>query len=103
MAFTKRNYVSGETVITADNLNAIQDELILVGGLLGKDIQSASINDSDHLILTLTDGTTLDAGVAKGAAGKTPVKGTDYWTAADKQEIVNSVIAALPDGTEVAY
>ena len=71
MALTKRNYVSGETVITADNLNAIQDELIRVAGLLGKDIQSASINDSGHLILTLTDGTTLDAGVAKGAKGDT--------------------------------
>ena len=40
---------------------------------------------------------------APGAAGHTPVKGMDYWTAADKQEIVNSVIAALPDGTEVSY
>lgn len=40
---------------------------------------------------------------AAGAPGKTPVRGTDYWTAADKQEIVNSVIAALPDGTEVEY
>lgn len=40
---------------------------------------------------------------AKGADGKTPVKGTDYWTAADKQEIINDVIAALPDGTEVSY
>lgn len=39
----------------------------------------------------------------KGADGKTPVRGTDYWTTADKQEIVNSVIAALPDGTEVSY
>lgn len=38
-----------------------------------------------------------------GTDGKTPVKGTDYWTAADKQEIVNSVIATLPDGTEVSY
>ena len=38
-----------------------------------------------------------------GAAGHTPVKGTDYWTAADKQEIVNNVLAALPDGTEVEY
>lgn len=38
-----------------------------------------------------------------GAAGHTPVKGTDYWTAADKQEIVNDVLAALPDGTEVSY
>lgn len=39
----------------------------------------------------------------KGEKGDTPVKGTDYWTAADKQEIVNDVIAALPDGTEVSY
>lgn len=38
-----------------------------------------------------------------GAAGHTPVKGTDYWTAADKQEIVRDVLAVLPDGTEVAY
>lgn len=38
-----------------------------------------------------------------GTPGKTPVRGTDYWTAADKQEIVNNVLAALPDGTEVRY
>ena len=38
-----------------------------------------------------------------GAPGKTPVRGTDYWTADDKQEIVNDVLAALPDGTEVEY
>ena len=40
---------------------------------------------------------------ATGADGKTPVKGTDYWTVADKQEIVNDVIAVLLDGTEVSY
>ena len=34
-------------------------------------------------------------GVA-GADGHTPVKGTDYWTAADQQAIVNDVLAALP-------
>ena len=28
MAFSKKTYASGQTVITADNLNAIQDELI---------------------------------------------------------------------------
>ena len=39
----------------------------------------------------------------KGTDGHTPVKGKDYWTASDKQEIVNDVLAALPDGTEVAY
>lgn len=48
------------------------------------------------------DGAKGDPGTP-GKDGHTPVKGTDYWTAADKQEIVNSVIAALPDGTEVSY
>lgn len=32
----------------------------------------------------------------KGTDGKTPVKGTDYWTASDKAEIVDEVTAALP-------
>ena len=31
-----------------------------------------------------------------GKDGKTPVKGTDYFTAADKAEMVAAVIAALP-------
>lgn len=70
MAFSKPIFVDNQTVIDADTLNAIQDELIRVAGLLGKDIQSAAINDSGHLILTLTDGTTLDAGVAKGVQGE---------------------------------
>ena len=34
-----------------------------------------------------------------GAAGKTPVKGVDYWTEADKETIVQEVITAL--GTPV--
>lgn len=33
---------------------------------------------------------------ATGAAGTTPVKGTDYFTDADKTEMVNAVITALP-------
>ena len=40
---------------------------------------------------------------SRGEKGDTPVKGTDYWTELDKREIVNDVIAALPDGTEVSY
>ena len=39
----------------------------------------------------------------KGDAGHTPVKGTDYWTVADKQELVNSVLAALPTWTGGSY
>lgn len=37
-----------------------------------------------------------------GEDGYTPVKGTDYWTVADKQEIINDVLAALPAAEEVS-
>lgn len=39
----------------------------------------------------------------KGADGKTPVKGTDYWTTADKAEIVADTLAALPTWTGGSY
>lgn len=39
----------------------------------------------------------------KGDKGDTPVKGIDYFTDADKQEIINAVLAALPNGDEVSY
>ena len=39
----------------------------------------------------------------QGPAGKTPVKGTDYFTATDKQELVDAVMAALPNGNGVGY
>ena len=39
----------------------------------------------------------------QGPAGKTPVKGTDYYTEGDKQEIVDAVLAALPNGNGVSY
>lgn len=38
-----------------------------------------------------------------GVDGKTPVKGTDYWTQADQTAIVNDVLAALPTWTGGAY
>ena len=39
----------------------------------------------------------------KGDKGDTPVKGTDYWTAADKQEIIDDTLAALPKWTGGNY
>lgn len=39
----------------------------------------------------------------KGADGKTPVKGTDYWTESDKAEIVADTLAALPKWTGGSY
>ena len=43
-----------------------------------------------------------DTGPA-GSDGYTPVKGTDYFTEADKTELVNAVLAALPAAEEVSY
>lgn len=67
-----------------------------------------SINESGNWVIGTTDTGVSAKGIkgdtgAKGADGKTPVKGTDYFTEADKQEIVNAVIAALPNGNGVAY
>jgi len=37
-----------------------------------------------------------------GADGKTPVKGVDYFTEEDKNELVNAVLAALPEGGTIS-
>ena len=66
----------------------------------------------------LTDGTSYDITAPKGAkgdkgdkgdtgspgaAGHTPEKGVDYWTAADKSNIVDDVLATLPTWTGGSY
>lgn len=40
---------------------------------------------------------------AAGEPGYSPVKGTDYFTEAEKTEMVNEVIAAITDLDEVSY
>ncbi len=39
----------------------------------------------------------------QGPAGRTPVRGVDYFTEADREELVQAVLAALPNGDEVCY
>lgn len=38
-----------------------------------------------------------------GNDGYTPVKGVDYWTAEDRQGIIDEVLSSIPDGDEVSY
>ena len=58
---------------------------------------SESTADGGSNVVTFSDGKTLTVKNGKtGTDGKTPVKGTDYFTATDKAEMVNAVIAALP-------
>ena len=63
--------------------------------------KTTTISVDGTAIATVEDGTDGAPGVAgapgkNGADGHTPVKGTDYWTASDKAEIVAEVTAALP-------
>ena len=58
---------------------------------------------SDGKTITIKNGSKGSTGAtgpqgpkgATGSAGKTPVRGTDYWTASDKQEIKNDVISSM--------
>lgn len=54
--------------------------------------KTTTISVDGTAIATVEDGTPG----TPGKDGHTPVKGTDYWTASDKAEIVAEVTAALP-------
>ena len=63
--------------------------------------KTTTISVDGTAIATVEDGADGAPGVAgapgkNGTDGHTPVKGTDYWTASDKAEIVAEVTAALP-------
>ena len=57
--------------------------------------KTTTISVDGTAIATVEDGTDGAPG-KNGTDGHTPVKGTDYWTASDKAEIVSEVTAALP-------
>nr|DAM60623.1 MAG TPA: nucleoid-associated protein [Caudoviricetes sp.] len=59
-------------------------------GTAGADGVTPHIGDNGNWYLGGTDTGKPSRG-APGASGHTPVKGTDYWTAADKQEIIDDI------------
>ena len=73
------------TALTAERTLEIEDAIIV----------SVTINGSGHLILTRNDGTTVDAGVAKGAKGDNGVSG------AISVDALENVPAGTPAGTPV--
>lgn len=89
-------------------------------GEQGIGIISSEIDTNGELVLTYSDGSTANVGAVIGAKGDTPVKGIDYWTNADKAEIMGdqatplfandisectdtSRVYLLPDGFLYAY
>lgn len=80
-----------------------------LSGAAGAGIEKIEKTDTVGLVdtytITLTNGNTESFTVTNGKngdPGKTPTKGTDYWTEADKATIVSDVLAALPASEEVA-
>lgn len=87
-------------------------------GSAGNGIASAVLNADYTLTLTFTDGTSYTTGSLRGARGEagrdgqdgaagqdgsTPVRGVDYWTAADQAAIVAAVVAQFTDGDSASY
>ena len=74
-------------------------------------ITSASGTSSADLVgpkgadgtMTFSDLTEEQKASLKGEDGYTPKRGVDYWTTADKNEIINSVLASIPSTEEVNY
>lgn len=70
---------------------------------------STSDNGENIITVTLTDGSAIRFSVRNGSKGSpgnkgdSPVRGVDYWTEADKAEIVSDVLASLPNANGVMF
>lgn len=108
------NGKTGAVVLTAEDINYDNDNTVyqLLSQYL-KDFESVgdalvTLDKNSH---THANKDTLDKlSVSNGKlqyngsdVGLKPVKGTDYWTPADKQEIVADTLAALPKWTGGSY
>ena len=91
--FNATNIATKDDVGTAVNEALAQAKAS--GEFDGADGLTPTIGDNGNWYLGETDTGKPSRG-EKGDKGDTPQKGTDYWTAADQQSIVNDVLAALP-------
>ena len=93
---------------SVDYSNATLPNISTVGGALNELVSKSHTHTNKDTLdkLSVSNGKLQyngsDVGL-KGDKGDTPVKGTDYWTAADKTEIVNDTLAALPTWTGGNY
>lgn len=74
------------------------------------DIDAEKINHTATITITNRNGQTKTVTITDGEKGEpgekgdnTPIKGVDYWTAEDKEEIVAEVLENIQDSEEVYY
>ena len=92
----------GDQLSALNEANAAQDKLI--ANKLDASALPTAVNDALEQAKASGEFDGADgANGSNGADGYTPVRGTDYWTEADKQEIVSDVLAALPNASGVSF
>lgn len=118
MAYTKQNFIKGQT-LKAEHLNTMEEGIKEAservdlleqakesGEFDGVSVTSitqtmSSSADGGTNVITaiLSDGTISTFNIKNGSKGSSPVRGTDYWTDADKAEIKSYVDEAILGGT----
>ena len=92
----------------------IQCDIQAASGVVTSDLQNvldnflfpAMLKAHEHDNKSVLDNLSVSNGKLQyngSDVGLKPIKGTDYWTAADKTEIVNDTLAALPTWTGGGY
>ena len=105
---------SGGGASTAEDVsytNAALPNISTVGGALDELVLKSHTHANKDTLDKLSDsngklqydGSDVGLKGDKGDKGDTPIKGIDYWTAADKAEIVADTLAALPTWTGGNY
>ena len=102
--------ITGGNRITITDVNGSHSADVLNGVKGDNGVSATHVWNGTVLTITSASGTSSadlkgdkgDKG-ADGAAGYTPVKGTDYYTEADKNEMVQLVLAALPIAEEAGF
>lgn len=98
-------YTEGNQITRAENvyyLSSIDTSILSAKEALDKLLTDSHTHVNKDILdkLSVSNGKLQYNG---SDVGLKPVKGTDYWTAADKTEIVNDTLAALPKWTGGAY
>lgn len=98
-------YIDGKIYLAKDGAEIPSSGVVIPSGEGGVSIQSVeqtttstSDGGTNVITVTLTDGAASTFNVRNGSAGKTPIRGTDYWTDADKAEIKAYVDDAILGG-----
>lgn len=89
--------IDGTTLVIITN-DGTRHEMVFPTPENGVSVVDMAIDNSGSLICYLSDGNTVNAGIVptvKGDPGYTPVKGVDYFTEEDINEILNSLSQEL--------